>query len=577
MYDNGIFRQMGKMSLPKSFLNNRPKHQTKVLQNIAKAFVGGMAMGLTSAPLEAWYLAWFALIPLWLIVINTPSISRPAAQQKYSIWRRLKYFGDRQQNIILCALAWGLGYQGLTLFWITGIHPLTWMGIPWLPSLAIATLCWLIITGWGMGIPLLWTLGMLLFQSLNPSKQSTLIARLQRVLFGVALWCVVEFIWSRSDLFWHFLAFSQSPHNLFLLQLTQLSGFTTVTTILVAVNGFLAEGLQVLFYSKQDLKKDPQQTRKIALLWGLSLSIFCAAHIWGGFSFQSTEIISDRRANIGIIQGNIPNEVKLYENGTSRAIANYTKGYRDLAAQNVELIVTPETAIPFQIEQILARTPFIKTVREQKIPILLGAFGPEDGNFTNSLFTLNGFGRILSRYNKQQLVPLGEYIPFEAILGKFIDRLSPLDAHLVRGQNPPVLLTPIGKAIAAICYESAYPEHFRRQTKAGGEYIIVSSNDAHYSPTMPAQHQALDVMQAIANHRWTIRASNTGLSSVINPRGEIVWQSELNQYVAISQAIFLNTKQNLYVRWGNWLILLYILLIIGQILYFLFIPNPKKS
>ena len=63
-------------------------------------------MGLTPAPWNAWYLAWIALVPLWLIVFHT---------QKS--W----------QQILLNALVWGCGYQGLALFWITGVHPMTWM------------------------------------------------------------------------------------------------------------------------------------------------------------------------------------------------------------------------------------------------------------------------------------------------------------------------------------------------------------------------------------------------------------------------------------------------------------------
>ena len=91
----------------------------------------------------------------------------------------------------------------------------------------------------------------------------------------------------------------------------------------------------------------------------------------------------------------------------------------------------------------------------------------KESSYTNSLFTLTGEGLTYSRYNKYKLVPLGEYIPFESVLGEFIDRLSPLEAHLAAGNPNQIFDTPFGRAIVAICYESAFPQHFWRQAKAG--------------------------------------------------------------------------------------------------------------
>lgn len=524
---------------------------------------------MTAAPFEAWYFAWLAIIPLWFFLhqnSDQTKIIQPIKGNR-NPFKLCQQFWQKYQQQLTLSLLWGFGYQGLTLFWITGIHPMTWMGVPWFWSLCIAIICWVIITAWGMGIPLLWAMGMLIFQELSVAKNPPIWqSKLRRILYGAALWCGVEYLWSQSDLFWHFLAFSQSPHNLAILQLTKLSGFTTVSLAIALVNGCLAEFcLEVLPFSQN--KKIP----KLFLSLGITILISC--HILGWSLFKFTAINQENPVKIGIIQGNIPNDIKLYTNGTTRAIANYTEGYQTLAQENLDLIITPETALPLKIETVLGSTSFYPVIRAEQIPIVLGSFGSENRDFTNSLFTLDAQGKILSRYNKQRLVPLGEYIPFEKILGKIIDRLSPLDAHLVRGQNPPVVQTPIGKAIMAICYESAYPEHFRRQTAAGGEYMIVASNDAHYSPTMPAQHHALDVMQAIANDRWTIRASNTGYSAVVSPQGQTVWISELNQFAIHADTIYLQSTKTPYVRWGNWLVKLCFLTIILSIISLIYGKN----
>ena len=84
---------------------------------------------------------------------------------------------------------------------------------------------------------------------------------------------------------------------------------------------------------------------------------------------------------------------------------------------------------------------------------------------------------------------------------------------------------------------------------------------------MPAQHQALDVMQAIANDRWTVRASNTGLSRIIAPNGQAIWTSKLNQFVTYAAEISIKQNKTTYVRFGNWLIPVCALILLATALY----------
>ena len=91
------------------------------------------------------------------------------------------------------------------------------------------------------------------------------------------------------------------------------------------------------------------------------------------------------------------------------------------------------------------------------------------------------------------LVPLGEYIPFENILGGIIQRLSPLEAHQVPGKANQIFDTPFGRVIVGICYESAFAENFRYQASMGGKFILSSSNDAHYTAAM-----AVNIMPRIS-------------------------------------------------------------------------------
>lgn len=503
------------------------------------SLLGGILMGLTPSPVEAWSLAWIALVPLWFLVVNQQSLRQTA----------------------LYGFCWGIGYQGLALFWITGVHPMDWMGVPWLASLAIALFCWVFITLWGTILVVLWAVGMTAFNSLL-NRQGAKFRTVTRVLVGIALWCGLEAFWTLGDLNWTSLAYTQSPHNLWILHLGQISGPFTVSAAVVAVNGLIAEA-GISYFSHRNKQVTGSSARQKFIL---ALGLLVGFHLIG-FGLYSRPLIQPTQSafNIGIIQGNIPNTIKLYQDGWSRAIENYTNGYNALADKGVEAVLTPETALPFlwdeQINQFRSPVPFYQyklnrfkeAILDKGVLVWLGAFGEKGDSLTNSLFTITGTGKTISRYNKVILVPLGEYIPFEELLGSLINRLSPLDAHLAAGQPNQQFDTPFGRAIAGICYESAFAYHFRHQAARGGEFILSASNNAHYSETMPAQHHAQDVMRAIETDRWAVRATNTGYSGIVNPHGRTLWLSGINTYQIHAATVYRRQTQTLYVRWGNWL------------------------
>jgi apolipoprotein N-acyltransferase len=517
-------------------------------RSIILALSSGFLMGLSPAPLNLWLLSWVALVPLWCLIF----------QNQRSI-----------KSIILLSLSWGFGYHGLALFWITGIHPMTWMGVPWLASLLIAIAVWLTITFWGTFLVVVWAVLFVFIERLFLKfNHSNLI--FYRVLLGLTIWCCLESLWSHSPLWWSSLSYTQSPNNLAILQLAKFSGFNTVTAAIVAVNGLIAE---IVLYQEKISKKKSLESKFNLLLFKqkkiifyLPLLLFASLHLWGFWLYnQSITINNLEPIKVGIIQGNIPNEIKLYSEGGARAIKGYTTGYQTLAAQKVAVVLTPETALPFYWNDITNNSDFYRAVIKEKVPAWVGAFGQKGTSYTNSLFTLTGEGKTFSRYDKSKLVPLGEYIPFEPIIGKIIDRLSPLEAHLQAGTPNQIFNTPFGQAIVGICYESAFSEHFRRQIREGGEFIITASNNAHYSMAMPAQHHAQDVIRAIESDRWAARATNTGYSAIVDPHGNTIWRSAINQYQIHAGTIYRRQTKTLYVRWGDWLTrMLLIISVIGM-------------
>ena len=521
-------------------LSKRTRQKLKYLLPYLVALTSGALMGVTVAPVGAWFLAWVALAPLWVIVV--------------------KYTTQKNTPAFLCAFIWAIAYHGIALSWITGIHPMKWLGVPWWPSLFITIFCWSFISLWGGLLVSLWA-----FLMVRLDKQQSWL----RVLIGTALWCGLESLWSSGSLWWSSLSYTQSPHNLVILHLGQFSGPNTVTAVIVAVNGLVAESW---IYFCTQRRRDAEEKKSLRKGF-FNCYLVCAvllliiSHVLG-FVLYSQPLNNHENSGlkIGIVQGNIPNEIKLLPQGFRRAITNYTNGYLTLVNQGVDGVLTPEGALPLY-ERNFQNTPLLDAVKDKGVVVWIGGFGQRGRSYTNSLFGVNGKGEVTSRYDKSKLVPLGEFVPFEEVIGALVQRLSPLDEHQVHGAKNQVFDTPLGRVIVGICYESAFSEIFRYQAVNGGEFILSSSNDAHYTAAMADQHHAQDIMRAIETDRWAVRATNTGYSAFVDPHGRTLWKSGYNIYETHAETIYTRKTQTLYVRWGDWLMPL--LLVLGFLGWFM--------
>jgi apolipoprotein N-acyltransferase len=486
-------------------------------------------MGLTTAPLDLWWLAWGAMVPLWWLLL-WPQISP----------RRLAGL----------AALWGVGYHGTALSWLRGLHPLTWLGISWWGSLAITAFAWCFVTAWGAGLVSLWALAV--------SRLQRRLGQLGVIWLGTALWCGLERLRSLTPLDWTSLAYTQSPDNLAILHLGQLSGPLTVTAAIVAVNGGLAAAsLPVLVRLTAPQSRQPL-TAGLGRL-GMTVALFSLLHLTGFLLYQWPLAEPAAAAlQVGIIQGNIPTREKLTSQGVQQSRSLYLQGYRQLAATGADAVLTPEGALPTYWDTASGSGRLFQRAVDTGGSVLwLGTFVRESGDrITQSLLTLMPGAAepdARGRYNKIKLVPLGEYIPLQAVLGSLINRLSPIEVGMIPGSPDQQFESGFGPAAVGICYDSAYSWLFRRQVARGGQFILTTANNDPYPPRMMAQHHAQDVMRAIETDRWAVRATNTGLSGVVDPHGHTRWLSVPNQYVTHIATIYRRHTRTLYVRWGDWL------------------------
>ena len=468
----------------------------------AFSILSALLMGLATAPTSFWGLAWIALAPLWVITVKTRS-SKPA-------------------------IVWGLVYHGFALHWITGLHPLTWLGVSWIASVSIVAFAWAFITLWGAVCTGVWA------WALGRIPANSVV----RVVAGTALWCALETVRQWSALDWTSLAYTQSPHNLVILHLGRISGALMVTAAIVAVNGFIAEAWLAA------------ERRRLG---GTAIALFVVLHLFG-FGLYQAAIVQTPEAKLtaGIIQGNVPTRVKLFSEGLKKALDGYSFGYRSLAAQSVDFVVTPEGALPFLWQGDNLRNPVNQAIAEKRVLALLGTFVPQGTRYTQSLVAIAPDGKTIAQYNKIKLVPLGEYLPFEKLLGGLIGRLSPIQSFLVPGDFNQQFETSFGRIAIGICFDSAFSEVFRRQVANQAQFLITASNLDPYSTVLMAQHEAHDVIRAIETDRWAIRATNTGYSGIVDPHGRVKWRSRNNQYEIHTDTIYRQQSQTLYVQRGDW-------------------------
>jgi apolipoprotein N-acyltransferase len=485
----------------------------------------GSLLGFSLAPVSAWGFAWVALAPLWVVVLRARSL-RDAA---------------------VLGGCWGIGYHGIALLWILRLHPLTWLGFSWWVSISIATMAWGVAALWGASLPLLWAVGLRGCSRALPNN-------LLLVILGTTLWGLLEYLWGLSPLWWTALANSQSPQNTALLQLSQFSGADSITLMLVFVNGLLAWAWQ---------QRQMQPLRTAALLF-----VLCHGLGWGLLQRPlPTDVAATLR--IGLVQGNIPTRIKMSSGGGQQSVDTYLQGYRRLANDGAEAVLLPEGALPF----LWGRSGFngeaqiTQTVRTAQVPLWAGIFVPAGERYTQSLLNILSDGSVGGQYNKVKLVPLGETLPFGTFFERIFHHLSPIQLGMLPGHAHQILDTTLGRAIVGICYDSVFPELFRTQAAAGGQFILSIANNDPFAARMMAQHHALDTLRAIETDRWLVRTTNTGLSVVINPRGITLWKSPLNQSVTHLATLERRTTRTLYVRFGNWLLPLMVLSSMGCGIY----------
>ncbi|MGK0297079.1 MAG: apolipoprotein N-acyltransferase [Gammaproteobacteria bacterium] len=275
---------------------------------------------------------------------------------------------------------------------------------------------------------------------------------------------------------------------------------------------------------------------------------------------------TEENLSVALIQGAIPQKIKWrpdMRQPTMDLYINLTQPY----ARN-DLIIWPEAAIPIYYNQAQSYIEkLLETTRTNQNNLLTGmpVYDKNTDKFYNSVVFL---GNDISFYYKKHLVPFGEYLPLKFLFNKFIVFFNIPMADFSTGPDvSPILDAGRYKIGISICYEDVFGNEVIQALPEAGVLVNIS-NDAWFGDSAaPHQHLQMARMRAMETGRYLLRATNTGITAIIDEKGIII--SRLPQFIpgSLTGNITIFNGSTFYSRFGNYPVILFCLFILSIIFY----------
>lgn len=276
-----------------------------------------------------------------------------------------------------------------------------------------------------------------------------------------------------------------------------------------------------------------------------------------------TEATGDE-ITVALIQGNIPQSIKWKSESRVPTLLKYRQ--LSLEQNDVDLIIWPETSMPgfqHQLNDYIA--DLSQAMKKTETDLLAGLFirDFETSRYYNSLINING-----GEYHKRHLVPLGEYIPLRFLVDFFNRFVKIPMSDIDSGIEKQPLLRAAGQPLGvSICFEDTFARDVRRDLPEATLLVNVS-NDAWFDGSFePVQHHAIARMRALESGRFMLRATNTGISSIIGPQGEEIAVSPQFETSVLKASVQPMKGSTPYVFWGDLLLVLTCLSVLAGFIF----------
>ncbi len=534
---------------------------------IACSILTGALLYLSFPPVDLWWLSFIALVPFLLILRQV----------------------DSTLKVVLFA-----GIAGLS-FYVPGLV--------WLASVAVAG--WLLLAVYV-------TFYFCLFAA--AARLCDLKAHRLYFLLLPTIWVAIEFI--RATIFtgfpWFLFGFTQYRFSQ-LLQMASVTGVYGLSFVLVFFNTALAELIRSVLGTKSKISSEPL---KYAMAWwGGAVLLILVVFSYG--SFISGRISLETGPVLGVVQHNMPPELpppdiqQIYRLSAEdvehlsneerqrlrRRLRQYHEEVQQIRREGIDkavrlsyaladkepvLIAWPETAVDTPLnpgaedslsleekrKREYAREKIRTLANDLGCYILVGSTNLKNvdrygGRTANTAYLFSPDGDIVDYYDKIRLVPFGEYTPARNLLPRplveFLESMA--IAQSIRGGEAVVFPEPFPFG-APICYDNVFSTLMRRFRLKGAEVLINISNEGWYQIRGELeQHLGMAVFRAVETRTTVARATNTGISAFINPKGEIYGMIYLEKNGrkitsdiegSIALPVKLSDEIPFYTRFGDW-------------------------
>lgn len=444
--------------------------------NLILSIFSGVLLALAFPKFNLYWLAWVALVPFFVALARTRN------------WK----------ESMLCGFSFGIFFFGIHLFWVTTLFRFVegWIILGWIALTLYQTLFILLF------VTILYFIG-------NPK-------RVTYAVFVALLWTTVE--WLRAcgpfGVTGGDVGYSQAQ----MLPLIQIASLTSVYGVSFLVVLFNASALQFLM----------DKRKWLALALSLVLIIGCYGY---GSLVMGQETGGGGRVKLGLLQPNIDQKHKLNPSMVQPVFDVHEEMTRQAMKEKPDIIIWPETAI---FSYILHDPPLLrrmqKLARGSKAWLIFGTPHYVRDKAYNSIVSMSPTGKVVSRYDKQQLVPFGEYLPFRKILYPFLKGIGYYEAEFSSNPHPELIKAKDLKIAAAVCFESTFPDLIRKRAKKDSDFILLVTNDAWFGDSSALYlHLDSGIFRAIENRKYFIQVGNTGLTAVVDPYGRILKKTKVNQ------------------------------------------------
>jgi len=369
-------------------------------------------------------------------------------------------------------------------------------------------------------------------------------------LFTSSLWLLIDYFMSIIPLYmpWGYAGYTQT-YSIF-MQISDLSGIYGVTFLVVFINSLFAG---IFLYKKRYYKY---------LLLIIGLIIFSTS-LYGYLRINNINNIIHSavktEVKVAIIQGNFRSKEKWNSKNTAAIINTYINMSKNVM-ENADIILWPETVLNSNDKNNLEVISGISSLLKENQIFITGATrNGLQNSIYNSIFASgkNGLNYI---YDKKILFPFTETSFAGFSSGRFMDSPS----IFYKGKGKPVYNYGPATLGFTICFEAIYPDFIRRIKNHGAVILINVANDSWFGDTYePYMHLNNNIARAIENRFYVIRSSNSGISAIISPAGEVINSIELDRKDKIISPICITAIPTFYSRSGDWIVIVSLLILIG--------------